>query len=353
MAVDQKRLEEFLGRAVGDIGAAMSAALVLVGDRLGLYRALAAGPMTSLELATRTGTSERMVREWLLNQAAGGYVRYDTAAKKYSMTPEQTAALADESSPVFLPGAFDIIQSVLRDEPKITESFRTGRGVPWGAHDGCLFCGTERFFGPGYRGNLISSWIPALDNAEARLKAGAKVADVGCGHAISTLLMAAAFPLSTFTGFDFHGPSIECARKRASEAGLKNVTFEVADAAGFPAPSGGYDLVTCFDCLHDMGNPAACAAHVRKSLRTNGMWMIVEPNAADRIEENFNPVGRVFSAASAMICVPAALAQSTESVALGACAGPARLRDLVTKAGLSRFRVATTTPFNLVIEARP
>ncbi len=352
-AIDQNRLEEFLGKAVGDIGAAMSAALVLVGDRLGLYKALGVTPMTSLELATRTGTSERMVREWLLNQAAGGYIRYDIASKKYSMSPEQAFALADETSPAFLPGAFEIIQSIMRDEPKVTEAFKTGRGVPWGAHDSCLFCGTERFFGPNYRGNLVATWIPALDNMDARLKAGAAVADVGCGHGISTLLMAKAFPLSKFTGLDLHPASIECARKRAAEGGLPNVSFEVADATNFASPQGGFDLIACFDCLHDMGDPAGCAAHVRRSLRTNGIWMIVEPNAADRVEENFNPVGRLFSAASTMICVPAALAQGTSSPALGACAGPAKLKEVVTKAGFTKFRVATTTAFNLVIEARP
>jgi 2-polyprenyl-3-methyl-5-hydroxy-6-metoxy-1,4-benzoquinol methylase len=352
MAVNEAKLHEFLGKAVGDMGAAMSAVLVTIGEKLGYYKALAAnGPMTSAELASKTRTSERMTREWLLNQAAGGYVNYHPKDGTYSMSEEQAFCLSDDASPAFLLGAFDIIASIHRDEPKITDAFRSGKGLPWGAHDACLFCGTERFFAPNYRGNLATNWIPALNGVKSRLADGAQVADVGCGHGASTVIMAQAYPRANFVGFDFHEPSIQCARKRATDAGVKNVRFEVADATRFPAPPGGYDLVACFDCLHDMGDPVGCAAQVKKSLKQDGTWMIVEPNAADRVEDNLNPIGRVFSAASATICVPASMA--TNGPALGACAGPARLKDTVTKGGFTHFRVATTTPFNLIIEAKP
>jgi len=352
MAVNEARLNEFLMKAVGDIGAAMSAALVAIGDRLGLYRALAAGgPMSPEQLASKTGTTERYVREWLLNQAAGGYVEYDPATRRYSMTEEQAFALADDQSPCFLAGAFDIIQSVHRDEPKIREVFKSGAGVPWGDHDSCLFCGTERFFAPSYRGNLVNSWIPALDGAKGKLSDGASVADVGCGHGASTVLMAAAFPRSTFVGYDAHSPSVECARKRAADAGVsKNCTFEVADATSFPKPGAGFDLVACFDCLHDMGDPVGCARRVRETLKPDGAWMIVEPNAADTVEGNLNPVGRTYSAASTMICVPASIA--FDGPALGACAGQARLTEVATKGGFSKVRRAAETPFNMVLEAR-
>ena len=353
MAIEPAKLNEFLGKVVGDIGAALSACLVMIGDRLGLYKAMAgAGALTSAELAQRTGCAERYVREWLLNQAAGGYVTYHPQSGKYSLTEEQAFCLADETSPVFLAGAFDIIQSCNRDEPKVEKVFKSGDGIPWGDHDSCLFCGTERFFGGTYRGNLVQAWIPALDGIEARLSAGGRVADVGCGHAISTVLMAQAFPNTQFTGFDAHPPSIECARRRAAGMGLANVAFEVADATSFPAPKGaaGYDLVTCFDCLHDMGNPVGCAQHVKSRLTSNGVWMVVEPMAGDRGEDNLNPVGRTYSAASAMICVPASIAG--KGPALGAQAGPARLTATIKAGGFGTVRVATTTPFNLVLEAR-
>ena len=354
MAINEAKLNEFMGKAVGDMGAAASAALVCIGDRLGLYKAMAGGgEMTSADVAKKAGVAERYCREWLLNQASGGYVNYNPKTGKYSMTEEQAACLADEMSPTFLAGAFDVLQSMFRDEPKIREAFKTGRGVPWGDHDACLFCGTERFFAGNYRGHLVQDWIPALDGVRSKLADGCAVADVGCGHGASTVIMAKAFPKSKFTGFDYHAPSVECARKRAADAGVKNVTFEVADATSFPGPKGaeGWDVVCCFDCLHDMGDPVGCAANVRKRLKKDGTWMIVEPAAGDKVEDNLNPVGRIFSAASTTICVPCSLAAN--GPALGACAGPARLKEVTTKGGFSRFRVATQTPFNLVLEARP
>jgi 2-polyprenyl-3-methyl-5-hydroxy-6-metoxy-1,4-benzoquinol methylase len=353
MAINESKLNEFLGKAVGDMGAAMSACLVMIGDRLGLYKAMAgAGPMTAAELSKKTGCRERYLQEWMLNQAAGGYLRYHAESGKYSLPEEQAFCLADPMSPGFIGGAFDIIQSVNRDEPKIEAAFKSGKGVPWGDHDACLFCGTERFFAASYRGNLIGAWIPALDGVKARLTDGGQAADVGCGHGISTMLMAQAFPKSHFTGFDMHGPSIECARKKAAADGIRNVSFEAADATGFPGPKGadGFDFIACFDCLHDMGNPVGCAANVRKRLKKDGVWMVVEPFASDKIEENLNPVGRTFSAASTMICVPASLA--SDGPALGAQAGPKRLIETMGKGGFSKVRVATTTPFNLILEAR-
>lgn len=354
MAINEAKLNEFMGRAVSDMGAAMSACLVMIGDRLGLYKAMAgAGPMTPADLAKKTGTRERYIREWLLNQAAGGYVAYDAQSQRYWLPEEQAFALADETSPAFLCGAFDVIQSMHRDEPKVEKAFKSGAGIPWGDHDACLFCGTERFFAGSYRGNLVGSWIPALDGMKERLERGAAVADVGCGHGASTIIMARAFPRSTFVGMDAHAPSIECARKKAAEAGVKNASFELADATSFPGPKsgGGWDMVCCFDCLHDMGNPSGCAANVLKRLKPDGTWMVVEPFAGDRVEDNLNPVGRTFSAASAMICVPASLA--SDGPALGAQAGPAKLSEVISSGGFKRCRVAATTPFNLVIEARP
>lgn len=352
MAVDQDRLHQFILKAVGDIGAAMSAALVSIGDRLGLYKALASGgSMTSAELAAKTGTAERYIREWLLNQAAGGYIDYNPGTRRYSMNPEQALALADDQSPCFLAGAFDVIQSVQRDEPTIRERFKSGAGVPWGEHDSCLFCGTERFFAPSYRASLVDSWIPALDGAAAKLRDGASVADVGCGHGASTVIMARAFPRSKFVGYDAHAPSIDCARKRAAEAGVAgNCSFELADATSFPKTTGGFDLVACFDCLHDMGDPVGCARRVRETLKPGGSWMVVEPNAADTVEGNLNPIGRTFSAASTMICVPASLAFG--GPALGACAGQNRLAEVMAKGGFSRIKRAAETPFNMVLEAR-
>ena len=351
MPIDQAKLEKFMGQAVGEIGAAMNAALVIVGDKLGLYKAMAgAGPMTPTELAQKTGTTERYVREWLSAQAAGGFVTYDAATERFTLPDEQAFALAVEDSPVYLPGAYQVIASVLKDEPRITEAFRTGAGVGWHEHCADLYQGTERFFRPNYAANLVNSWIPALDGVEAKLKSGAKVADVGCGHGASTVLMAKAYPKSQFVGFDYHAPSIEFAWKSAEKAGLQDrVGFQVAWAKEFPGK--GYDLVAFFDCLHDMGDPVGAATHVRQTLGPGGVWMIVEPFAHDRLEQNLNPVGRVFYSASTMVCTPASRAQEV-GLALGAQAGEARMRDVVMQGGFKSFRCATETPFNFVFEAR-
>jgi SAM-dependent methyltransferase len=350
MSFDQDKLQEFLGKAIGDIGAAMSANMVLLGDRLGLYKAMAKmGAVTPAELAKATKTAERYVREWLGNQAAGGYITYDAASGRYTLPAEQAMALADEDSPCFLPGAFQVIAATFSANPKIEQRFKTGNGLGWDQHDHRLFEGTERFFRPNYVGNLVANWIPALDGVEAKLSKGALVADVGCGFGASTILMAQAYPNSTFFGFDHHKPSIVAARKRAQAAGVKNVTFKTAKSTNYPGK--GYTLVAHFDCLHDMGDPVGAAKQVKKTLAPDGTWMIVEPFAGDRVEENLNPVGRVFYAASTMICVPASLAY--RGPALGAQAGEARLRDVVTKGGFTRFRRATHTPFNLVLEAKP
>jgi SAM-dependent methyltransferase len=350
--MNEAKLHDFLGRVVGDIGATLSAALVVIGDKLGLYKAMAgAGPLTPADLARRTGTHERYIREWLLNQAAGGFVEYDAAGGTFTLPPEHAHALADESSPVYLLGAFQVVTAVLRDEPKIREAFRTGAGVDWGDHDPGLFEGTKRFFAPSYRAHLVDSWLPALDGVVDRLQRGAKAADVGCGFGASTIIMAQAYPRSTFTGIDYHAPSIEAARKAAAEANLGGrVRFETRLATDFDG--GPYDFIACFDCLHDMGDPAAVARNARRNLASHGAWMIVEPFAGDRVEDNLTPVGRVYSAASTLICTPASLAQEGR-VALGAQAGEAKLREQVLRGGFTRFRRATQTPFNLVFEAKP
>lgn len=352
LKIDEAKLNAFMGRAVQDMGAAFSTALIIMGDRLGLYKAMAgAGPLTSAEVAGKTGTTERYVREWLSAQAASGYVTYDAATKKFTLPDEQAMALAVDDSPAFIPGAFQVIASAIADEPKIRAAFKSGAGVGWHEHDHGLFEGTERFFRPSYAANLISAWLPALDGVEAKLKTGAKVADVGCGHGASTILMAKAYPKSEFFGFDYHQASIERARATAAKVGLGDrVTFEVASAKSFPGED--YDLVTVFDCLHDMGDPAGASAHVFSRLKPGGTWMIVEPFANDRLEENLNPVGRVFYAASTMICTPASLSQEV-GLGLGAQAGEARLREVVMQGGFTKFRRATETPFNLVLEARP
>jgi 2-polyprenyl-3-methyl-5-hydroxy-6-metoxy-1,4-benzoquinol methylase len=351
MQINQSRLDAFMGQMVGELGAAMNAALVVIGDKLGLYKAMCgAGPLTPADLAAKTGTDERYVREWLSAQAAGGFVAYDPAAKSFTLPDEQAFALAVEDSPAYFPGAFQIISAVIKDAPKIVEAFRTGEGVGWDEHDAALFEGTERFFRPNYAANLVGTWIPALDGLEAKLHAGARAADVGCGHGASTILMAQAFPNSTFVGFDYHGPSIGWARRAAARAGVRNASFEVATAKDFHGSK--YDFVAFFDCLHDMGDPAGAAAHVRQMLNAGGVWMIVEPFAGDRLEENLNPVGRVFYAASTMICTPASRAQEV-GLCLGAQAGEERIREVVTQAGFGSFRRAAETPFNLVFEARP
>jgi 2-polyprenyl-3-methyl-5-hydroxy-6-metoxy-1,4-benzoquinol methylase len=351
MQLDQDKLNQFLGQFVGELGSAMNAALVLIGDKLGLYKAMAgAGPMTPADLARKTSTDERYVREWLSAQAAGGYVTYDAASQKFTLPPEQAFALADENSPAYLPGAFHIVSAVMKDEPKLTEAFRTGEGVGWDEHDASLFLGTERFFRPNYVGNLMSSWIPALEGLEAKLKKGIRVADIGCGHGASTILMAQAFPNSQFVGFDYHGPSVGWARRQAAKTGVNNASFEVASAKDFHGAK--YDFVTFFDCLHDMGDPVGAAKHVLEMLNPDGTWMIVEPFAHDQLENNLNPVGRLFYAASTMICTPASRAQEV-GLCLGAQAGEGRMRKVVTDAGFKKFRRATETPFNLVYEAKP
>jgi SAM-dependent methyltransferase len=352
MPADPAKLDEFMGKLLHDMGAAATGALVLIGDKLGLYKALAeAGPLAPAQLADRTGTAERYVREWLAAQAAAGYVQYQPEAGTYAMTAEQALALADDRSPVFVPGAFEVVASMFKDEPKVSEAFRSGRGVGWHEHSPCLFRGTERFFRAGYAAHLVPEWLPALTGVRAKLERGARVADVGCGHGASTVVMAQAFPNSTFTGFDYHGPSVERARAAAREAGVEpRCRFEVADAKSYPGT--GYDLVAAFDCLHDMGDPAGVARYVRQSLDADGTWLIVEPYAADTVEGNCNPVGRIFYAASTMICVPASLSQEV-GLALGAQAGEARLRQVVLAGGFTRFRRAAATPFNLVLEARP
>jgi SAM-dependent methyltransferase len=349
MDFDEGKLNAFMQRAVLDMGAAMHATLVVVGDKLGLYKAMAgAGWISSTELAAKTGTDERYVREWLNANAAGGYVEYDTGTKRFQLPPEQAFALTVQD----LPGAFHIISSCFKDEPKITQAFRTGEGVGWHEHDVNLFFGTERFFRPNYENHLLSSWIPALDGVAGKLTMGASVADVGCGHGASTTLMAKAFPKSRFFGFDYHSGSIEYARHVAGRDGLLDqITFEVASAKSYP-DNGGYDLVTFFDCLHDMGDPVGAAKHVLSTLKPQGTWMIVEPFANDRPEENHNPVGRIYYSASTMICTPASKAQEV-GAALGAQAGEERIRGVVSEAGFTRFRRAAETPFNLVFEARP
>jgi SAM-dependent methyltransferase len=351
MEVDPDKLNAFMGKMVGDVGAAMNASLMLLGDRLGLYKTLAAkGPMNSQQFAAATGTSERYVREWLAAQAASGYVDYDARAGKFSMNPEQIFALADEDSPVFMGAAGSLIAATILDEPKITEAFKTGKGVGWNRRSECLFCGTARFFRSGYQHNLVQAWLPALDGVIDKLKRGAKVADIGCGHGVSTRLMAEAFPNSRFYGFDYHDGSIEAPRRDAKAAGLSDrVSFDVHSAKTYPAQ--GYDLVCFFDCLHDMGDPVGAIKHVRETMASDGTCMLVEPFANDRLEDNLNPVGRVYYAASTMVCTPASLDQEV-GLALGAQAGEARLREVARQGGLTRFRRATETPFNLILEAK-
>jgi SAM-dependent methyltransferase len=350
--VNESKLQDFLGKVVTDVGAAMSAALVIIGDKLGLYRAMAArGPVTAVELAEKTQTSERYIREWLNAQAAGGYVTYDPATQRYTLPPEQAMALADETSPAFVPGLFQVTQAMWNGQPKIEENFRTGKGLEWGHQHPCLFEGTERFFRSGYIGNLTSSWLPSLGGVLPKLEAGAKVADVGCGLGASTILMAKAYPKSRFFGFDYHEGSIALANERARQAKVEDrVTFQVAKATEFPGKD--YDLIAHFDCLHDMEDPIGAARWARQAIATDGAWMIVEPFAGDNPEENHNIVGRVFYSASTMLCVPHSLAH--RGPALGAQAGEARLRDVIVKGGgFSKMRRATQTPFNLVLEARP
>jgi SAM-dependent methyltransferase len=350
-SLDMDKLNAFVGRFVGDLGAAVHAGMVVIGERLGLYKALAAGPMTPAELAAKTHTDERYVREWLASQAAGGYISYDDKSKRFSLSAEQAFTLANEDSPAYLPGAFELALGSLAAVPRIAESFRTGAGMGWYEHDDSVFHGCEKFFRPGYAANLVSTWIPALEGVEQKLRAGAKVADVGCGKGASTLLMAKAFPNSRFYGFDYHDKSVQAARESAKRAGVADrVTFEVAAAKGYPGKE--YDFVAVFDCLHDMGDPAGAAKHVRESLAKDGTWMIVEPFANDELKDNLNPVGRVYYSFSTLLCTPCSRSQEV-GLCLGAQAGESRIREVVTSAGFSRFRRATETPFNIVYEARP
>ena len=348
---NQEKLDALLGRMVGDLGAITTGAAVLLGDRLGLFSAMSqGGKMTAAQLAAKTDTQERLVREWLSAQAAAGYIEYDEATDSFYLSPEQEQVFVNEDSPAFMAGAFEVVSTLWLDEEKVRQAFRSGKGLGWHDHSTCLFRGTERFFRPGYNANLIGSWLPALEGVVEKLEQGADVADVGCGHGASTVLMAKAFPNSRFVGFDYHAPSIERARTSAKEAGVAgNARFEVATAKDFP---GTYDLIAFFDCLHDMGDPAGAAKHVRHALKPDGTWMIVEPFANDQLSANLNPVGRIYYAASTFICTPASLSQEV-GLGLGAQAGEAKLRKVVADGGFTRFRRATETPFNMVLEARP
>jgi ubiquinone/menaquinone biosynthesis C-methylase UbiE len=349
MALDVERLNTFVGRFVGDLGATIHAGMVVLGDKLGLYKALALRPMTSIELALETGTDERYVREWLGSQAASGYVSYDSATGNFSMSEEQVFTLADEDSPAYLPGAFEFALGTLAAVPRITEAFRSGAGMGWGEHDESVFHGCEKFFRAGYTANLVSSWIPALEGVQEKLIAGAKVADVGCGKGASTLLMAKAYPATQFFGFDYHDESIAGAQASADRLGLSNVTFAVAPAKSYPGTD--FDLVTVFDSLHDMGDPVGAAKHVLGSLKQDGRWMIVEPFAHDELGENLNPVGQIYYSFSTLLCTPCSRSQEV-GLCLGAQAGESRIREVVTSAGFKSFRRATETPFNIVYEAQ-
>ena len=349
--LDMDKLHEVVGKMLGDLGGAMSVPTTRIGFRLGLFKALAEEPATASELARRAGgLTERYVREWALAQSANGYVTYDPEGDAFSLTPEQAMVFVERDSPVYLEGAFDLVAAMIEGEPKVEHSFRTGEGVRWGDSAGCLFCATGAFFRPGYVNNIVQSWIPALDGVEAKLKAGARVADVGCGVGFSTLLMAEAYPQSRFVGFDFHEPSIEEARHHAASHNLSGrVSFEVAQAKEIN--DGGFDLVTFFDCLHDMGDPRGCARHMRNILKNDGTWMVVEPIAGDRPADNLNPVGRLYYNASTMICVPTSLDQEVGE-GLGAQAGEAKLSEVIREGGFSHVRRAAEGPFNMVLEAR-
>ena len=350
--VDEAKLNQFIGQILGDLGGAASIALVQMGDSLGLYKALhQQGPMTIAQLAAATGIDQRYLREWASHQAASNYLAYDPASEKFSLPDEQAMVFAIEDSPVYMQGAFELMGALLDNKPKVEVVFKTGQGVAWGDQAGCMFCAVARFFRPGYHNNLVNAWLPALDGVVGKLEQGAAVADVGCGHGWSTVLMAKAFPKSKFVGYDFHPSSIETASAHAAEHGVAgNCRFEVGTAKDYSGRN--FDLVTFFDCLHDMGDPAGAAQHVHQSLKPDGSWMIVEPLAGDRLEDNFNPVGRLYYAGSTMICVPTSLSQEV-GVALGAQAGEAKLREVITTGGFKSVRRATETPFNMILEARP
>ncbi len=350
--MNEQVLNDFLGQVLNDLGGAFSIGLVRIGSALGLYKTLQKqGPMTSFELAEATGLAERYVREWLSHHAASNYLTYDPLSRRFTLPPEQAAVLADEDSPVYLADAFECAAAYVENQPKVQTAFMTGNGVGWGNQSGCLFCAVARFFRPGYYANILQNWLPALDGVIDKLERGARVADVGCGHGYSTVMMAEAFPNSEFVGFDFHTASIEEANHHAQNHRIAdNVRFEVRSAKDYPGRD--YDLVTFFDCLHDMGDPVGASRHVRESLASNGTWMIVEPFAHDQLEDNLNPVGRLYYAASTLVCVPTSLDQEI-GAALGAQAGEGRLREVVTSGGFRHFRRATQTPFNLILEARP
>lgn len=346
MPLDETKLNAFIGQVLGDLGGAVSIPLVRIGDALGLYVTLdRIGPATPDRLATEAECDPRYVREWLCAQAASGYVTYEGG--KFSLSPEQAFVFAAPDSPANLIGAFDTAAAMVENQAKVQAAFKTGKGVGWGDQAGCLFCSVARMFRPGYVNALVQSWLPALNGAVDLLAKGAVVAGIGCGHGISTLVMAQAFPKSTFTGYDFHPGSIAAARAHARAHGVENISFEVGRAQDFP---GSYDFVTCFDCLHDMGDPIAAATHIRKALKPGGLWMVVEPNAGDRLEENINPVGRLFYSASTMVCVPTSLAQET-GLALGAQAGEARISEVIRAGGFTKVRRAVETPLNMVLEA--
>ncbi|MGK3951186.1 class I SAM-dependent methyltransferase [Microbacterium sp. I2] len=354
-AIDTDKLMGFVFRAVDEVGATLNAALVVMGDKLGYYRDLAAhGPTTPAQLAERTQTAEPYAREWLNAQAAGAYVTYDPSTKRYTLPPEHALAMTDADSPAFLPGFFQIALGTVHDTQHIVDAARSGAGYGWHQHDSDVHVGCERFFRPSYHANLVGSWIPALEGVQPKLEAGALVADVGCGHGASTILLAKAFPNSTFVGSDYHAESIRTARARAAEAGVDNVSFEVASAQDFGAAPGGqrFDLVAMFDCLHDMGDPVGAAQRVREVIAQDGTWMIVEPMAGDHVEDNLNPVGRAYYGFSTLLCTPSSLSQEV-GLALGTQAGPARIRDVTAAGGFTRFRSVAETPFNRVIEARP
>jgi len=349
--IDTDKLMAFVFRAVDEVGATLNTALVVMGDRLGYYRLMADGaPTTPGQLADRSGTSVHYAREWLNAQAAGRYVDYDPASGTYTLPPEQAVALTDENSPVYLPGFFQIANGTVRDAPRVLEAARAGDGIGWHEHNDDVHLGCERFFRPGYHANLVAEWLPALDGVIERLQRGGRVADVGCGHGASTILMAQSFPESRFIGSDYHSGSVDTARRRAADAGVTDrALFEVASATAF---SGGpFDLVTTFDALHDMGDPIGAARHVHSSLADDGTWMIVEPAAGDHVEDNLNPIGRAYYGFSTLLCTPCSLAQDV-GMALGTQAGPARIRDVATSAGFTRFRLAAQTPFNNVLEVR-
>jgi SAM-dependent methyltransferase len=349
--LDMNKLNAFIGQFVTDLGAAVHAGMVVIGEKLGLYKALVAGPLTSAQLAVKTKTDERYLREWLSSQAAGGYITYDSKDHTFSLSQEQAFTLALEDSPAYLPGAFELALGSLAAVPRIAESFRSGAGMGWHEHEDGVFHGCEKFFRPGYAANLVSTWIPALNGVQEKLEAGARVADVGCGKGASTILLAQAYPNSRFFGFDYHDKSIEAARESAERNGVADrVTFAVAKAKDFPGKD--YDFVAVFDCLHDMGDPIGAAAHVRQSLAKDGTWMIVEPFANDQLKDNLNPVGRVYYGFSTLLCTPCSRSQEV-GLCLGAQAGESRIKDVVTSAGFNRFRRATETPFNIVYEARP